>query len=204
MRNMLVFCLLSLLITSLTSCAPQRFRTAYDVTPGNPKGEILDWRYGATDIRIQTSKITKQIMDRWFAKTGYDCICQGKPRIIITEIDNRTNCYIATDMVRDIIEGVAINDGRFTVVVGDSEDEQELNLFMHKLLNDPKYCNSSKPRMGFATAPQFLAKIRITKSVTSDICYDYEDYRMTVTLYDMETQEAIDSAWDVLTKKVRA
>jgi hypothetical protein len=33
--------------------------------------------------------------------------------------------------------------------------------------------------------------------------FDYEDYRMTVTLYDIETKEAIDSAWDVLSKKVR-
>ncbi len=141
-------------------------------------------------------------MDRWLARTGYNCL-NGKPRIIITCIDNRTDHYISTDMIRDIIEGVAIDDGRFTVVVGDSSDEQELDNLMAKITQDPKYANSSRLTPGQATAPQFLAKVRITKAVTSDHFYDYEDYRMTITLYDIETQEAIDSAWDVLTKKVQ-
>jgi hypothetical protein len=42
----------------------------------------------------------------------------------------------------------------------------------------------------------------MTKAVRSDSFCSYEDYRMPVTLYDIETQEAIDSAWDVLSKKV--
>lgn len=192
-----------MLLLSLTGCCDRRFRTAQDITPGNPSGEILDWRYGASDIRIQTTKLTRQLMERWLIKTGYDYnIC--KPRLIITDIDNRTNCYIATDMIRDIIEGVAINDGRFTVLVGDYQDENELDYLMNKVLRDPKYQNSSQLKYGNAIAPQFLAKVRITKSVTSDRFFDYENYRMTIILYDIETQEAIDSAWDVLTKKVRA
>lgn len=142
-------------------------------------------------------------MDRWLEKTGYN-VHNGKPRIVITEIDNRTDNYIPTDMIRDIIECVAIDDGRYTVVVGNARDERELDVFMNKILRDPKYANSSGSiRSGNATVPQFLAKIRITKAVTSDRFYDYEDYRMTVTLYDIETQEAIDSAWDILSKKVR-
>lgn len=200
-KKCLIACLL-LAAGLLASCNCRRIRTAEDITPGNISCEKLDWRYGAGDIRIQTTKLNKQLLDRWFAKTNYD-IQNGKPRLVITEIDNRTDMYIATDMIRDIIECVAIDDGRYTVVVGDTCDEHELNYFMNKILRDPKYNNCSKIQAGNAIAPQFLAKIRLTKAVTSDQFYDYEDYRMTVTLYDIETQEAIDSAWDVLSKKIR-
>lgn len=185
-----------------TSCHSRHVRMAQDITPGNCRGTKLDWRYGAGDIRIQTMKINGQLMDRWFAKTCYD-IRMGKPRIIITEIDNRTDCYISTDMIRDIIESAAIDDGRYSIIVGDTRDEQELDFLMRKILTDPKYSNSSRLQPCQALAPQFLAKVRLTKAVTYDQCYDYEDYRMTVNLYDIETQEAIDSAWDVLTKRVQ-
>src|SRR5947207_730381 len=109
-----------------TSCC-RNVRTAQDITPGNPRCTKLDWRYGAGDIRIQTTKINSILMDRWFSKTCYN-FAYGKPRIIITQIDNRTDCYISTDMIRDIIEGAAIDDGRYTVVVGDLRDEAELNM----------------------------------------------------------------------------
>lgn len=188
-------------LLSLTSCC-RNIRTAQDITPGNYSCEKLDWRYGAGDIKIQTSKLNRQLMDRWFEKTGYD-LYFGKPRIVITEIDNCTDRYISTDMIRDIIETAAIEDGRYKVVVGNTEDERELDLFMNKILHDPKYANGSRLQPNRAIAPQFLAKIRITKAVNSDRFYDYEDYRMSITLYDIETQEAIDSAWDVLCKKVR-
>ena len=190
-----------LLVGATTSSCGRSIRTAVDVTPGNCC-EKLDWRYGAADIRIQTTKINRQLMDRWYCKTGYQGEC-GKPRIIITQIDNRTDQYIPSDMIRDIIEGVAIDDGRYTIVVGDEQDEQELDYLMDKVSCDPKYNNPTRLQEGRASAPQFLAKIRITKAVTSDRFYDYEDYRMTVTLYDIETQEAVDSAWDVLRKQVR-
>jgi len=139
-------------------------------------------------------------MDRWSAKAQRGTL---KPRIVITEIDNRTDMYIATDMIRDIIEGVAANDGRFTIVVGDCRDEFELDAFMQKIQNDPKYHNSSKLTASRATAPQFLGKLRLTKAITQTPRYDYEDYRMTITLYDIETQEIVDSAWDVFKKRVR-
>lgn len=188
-------------LLTTTGCCCRSVRTAVDITPGNFCCEKLDWRYGSADIRIQTSKLSRQLLDRWMAKTGYD-LRNGKPRIVITEIDNLTDCYISTDMIRDIFEGVAIDDGRYTIVVGNYQDERELDYFMQKIIHDPKYRNSSRLEAGLAIAPQFLAKVRITKAVTSDRFYDYEDYRMTVTLYDIETQEAIDSAWDVLSKKV--
>jgi len=66
------------------------------------------------------------------------------------------------------------------------------------------YDNYQGKDTGNATAPEFLAKVRITKAVNSDRFYDYEDYRMTVTLYDIDTQEIVDSAWDVLRKRVKA
>lgn len=141
-------------------------------------------------------------MDRWFVRTNWDCR-NGLPRIVITEIDNRTDCYISTDMIRDIFEGAAINDGRFTITVGDMWDEQELDQRMQRIACDPKYNSQTKPAYGKASAPQFLAKVRITKAVSASKRFDYEDYRMAVTLYDIETQEAVDSAWDVLRKRVQ-
>jgi hypothetical protein len=198
-KNILSLALICTLLLSATSCC-RHPRSAVDITPGNFR-EQLDWRYGAADIRIQTTKINRQLMDRWYAKTGFQpngC----KPRIIITQIDNRTDQYIPTDMVRDIIEGVAIDDGRYTIVVGDAADEDELDDRMNKIMGDPKYNNCSRLTPGLATAPQFMGKIRITKAVRTDCNYTYEDYRFTVTLYDIETQEAIDSAWDVLSKRV--
>lgn len=202
LRRSFIFLSILTFLFSLTSCHHRRLRIAEDITPGNPSCEKLDWRYGAGDIKIQTTKINRQLMDRWFAKTGYD-YAGGKPRVVITEIDNRTDQYIPTDMIRDIIEGVAIDDGRYTILVGDHCDERELDYLIAKISQDPKYNNSSRLLSGKALAPQFLGKIRITKAISSDRFYNYEDYRMTVTLYDIETQEAIDSAWDVLSKKVR-
>lgn len=199
MRSLIHLLTLGTLLMSTTSCY-RHMHTAVDITPGNPC-EKLDWRYGAGDIRIQTTKITRQIFDRWYLKTGYQCQA-GKPRLIITEIDNCTDQYIPTDMMRDIIESVAIDDGRFTVVVGNTCDEQELDELMGKIACHPKYNNATRLRTGQATAPEFLGKIRLTKAVRTDRFYTYEDYRLTVTLYDIETQEAIDSAWDVLSKKV--
>jgi len=189
------------LASTATSCNYRSIRTAQDITPGNYFNEKLDWRYGAGDIRIQTTKINTILMDRWYARTAYNCQ-YGTPRIIITDIDNCTDCYISSEMIRDIIESAAIDDGRYTVVVGNGCDECELDALMNKNLFHPKYSNSSQLLPGKALAPQFLAKIRLTKAVSSDNWYDYEDYRMTVTLYDIETQVAIDSAWDVLRKQV--
>lgn len=188
------------LCSNLGACC-RTTRLAEDITPGNPCTK-MDWRYGAADIRIQTSKITSQLMDRWLLKTGCPCH-EVRPRIIITQIDNRTDGYISTDMIRDIIEGVAVDDGRFTIVVGDVRDERELDAKMGKIRSEYKYANLSQLQDGQATAPKFLAKVRITKAVNSDRRNDYEDYRMTITLYDIETQEVVDSAWDVLSKRVR-
>lgn len=204
MKYMSKLMIISVLVTgSLTSCGyfDRSIRTAEDVTPGNPKGEKLDWRYGATDIKIQTTKVTRQLMNRWFAKTSWD-LRNGKPRIVITQVDNRTDQYISLDMIRDIFEGAAVSDGRFTVVVGDTKDERELDAFMADIVGDPKYSNSTRLNPNSATAPQFLAKVRLTEAVTADAWSDYEDYRMSVTLYDIQTQEVVDTAWDVLTKKV--
>jgi hypothetical protein len=106
-------------------------------------------------------------------------------------------------MVRDIFESCSVDDGRFAIVVGDVKDEKELDLLMQKVQTDGKYSNSSKLTAGQAKAPQFLAKVRLTKAITHQKFFDIEDYRMTVTLYDVETQEAVDSAYDVLRKQVK-
>lgn len=191
-----------LALTLLLAGCGRDIRTAEDITPGNPKETQLSWKYGATDIRIQTGKITKTLVDRWVAKTHYDT-AQGKPRIIITQIDNRTDMVISTDMIRDIVEHVAVDDGRVTMLVGDTKDEQELDTWLKKILNDPKYSKKSRVDNHAVLAPQFLAKLRITKAMTEQKRYDLEDYLMTLTLYDIETQEIVDSATDVLRKKVK-
>ena len=197
-------CSLSLILNSCCHAAYGRsVRTAIDVTPGHccATGPRLDWRYGAGDIRIQTMNVSRCLMDRWYAQTGYD-YGAGKPRIVITEVDNRTDQYVALDTMRDVLESVAATDGRFTVVVGDACDECELDNLMAKNVLSPKYNNSTRLSPGRATAPQFLAKVRLTKAVSSDRRFSYEEYRLAITLYDIETQEIVDTAWDVLHKKV--
>lgn len=187
---------------SVTSCSQKRPRLAHDITPGNRIEKELDWQYGANDMKIQTTKLSKILMDRWYEKTGFIWSAGNKPRVIVTTIDNATDNYIPTDMLRDIFESVAANDGRFTVVVGNPKDEKQLDQFLQKYTHDPKYNPSTKPASNKALAPQFIAKIRLTKAITSQLKYDIEDWRMTITLYDLQTQEIIDSAYDVLRKKV--
>jgi hypothetical protein len=191
------------LALSLILCGCGRnIRTAQDVTPGNAKETCLSWKYGATDIRIQTGKITKELIDRWIARTQYD-LTNGKPRIIVTHVDNRTDMVISNDMIRDIIEHIAVEDGRVTMVVGDSKDEQELDTWLKKITKDPKYAKKSRVDSNEVQAPQFLAKIRIVKAMTEQKRYDIEEYLMTLTLYDVETQQIVDSATDILRKKVQ-
>lgn len=185
----------------LAGCG-RNIRTAEDVTPGNAKETCLNWKYGVTDIRIQTGKITKQLVDRWIARTKYE-ITNGKPRIIVTHIDNRTDMVISNDMIRDIIEHAAVEDGRVNMVVGDTKDEHELDTWLKKITKDPKYARKSRVDENAVQAPQFLAKIRIVKAITEQKRYDIEEYLMTLTLYDLETQEIVDSATDVLRKKVQ-
>jgi hypothetical protein len=193
----------ALLALSLLLCSCGRnIRTAEDITPGNAKETCMSWKYGATDIRIQTTKITKELVDRWVARTKYD-VSAGKPRIIITHIDNRTDMVISNDMIRDIIEHVAVDDGRVTMVVGDTKDEQELDTWLKKITKDPKYSHKSRVDTKKVQAPQFLAKIRIVKAMTEQKRYDIEEYLMTLTLYDLETQKIVDSATDILRKKVQ-
>lgn len=192
---------LSLFLIGATLSGCRNVRTARDVTPGNPS-ERLDWRYGSADIRIQTTKIMGQLMNRWVKKTG--CLWNGHPaRLVVSQVDNCTDRYISTEMVREIFESAAADDGRFIVVVGNACDEAELDHRLDKINLSGKYNPDTLSLPGMATAPEFLVKVRITKAVRADRFYDYEDYRMTVTLYDIETQEIVDSAWDVLCKQVR-
>lgn len=190
---------LSLLV--LSACG-RNIRTAEDITPGHEKETCLDWKYGATDIKIQTSHVTSELMNKWWKIAKEEISTKGKARIILTEVDNRTDQFISTAMIRDIVEEVAIDDGRFSVVAGDSLDEKELDRLLEKTNLDPKYDQRTRPQAGAASAPQFLAKIRITKATTHQKRHDIEHYRFSITLYDIETQEAVDSASDTLYKKV--
>ncbi len=194
-------CAMLLSLVALTACG-RNIRTAQDVTPGHEKETRLDWKYGAMDIKIQTSQVTNALMNRWWAVAKEDLASKGKARIIITDVDNRTDQFISTAMIRDVIEEVAVDDGRFSVVVGDSLDEKELDRLLEKSLRDPKYDLATRPQSGVAKAPQFLAKIRLTKAITHQKTHDLEHYRFSITLYDIETQEAVDTASDTLYKKI--
>ncbi len=141
-------------------------------------------------------------MDSWYRRTGYDCR-KGKPRLIITEIDNRTDQYVCLDMMRDIFESIAVEDGRFTVTVGDARDEAELDYLLDKIVDSDKYSADTQLEPCQVIAPRFLAKVRLTKGTNSTRLCDYEEYRLTVTLYDIQTQQVLDSSWDVLRKQVR-
>ncbi len=188
-------------VAALAACG-RNIRTAEDVTPGHTKETCLDWKYGATDIRIQTEKVTDILMQRWWNVARADLASKGKARIVITEVDNRTDQYISTDMIRDIIEEVAIDDGRFTITVGDVKDSEELDRLLAKVGMDPKYRLETRSEFGQATAPQFLAKIRLTKAVTHQKRSDMEHYRFSITLYDIQSQEAVDSASDTMYKRL--
>jgi Peptidoglycan-synthase activator LpoB len=201
MKHLGILSLSLLTAATLTASCGRHIRMAKDITPGNMQEDQLTYKYGANDIRIQTTKINKQLMDRWYFRTHYDG-AQGKPRIVVTQIENRTDTYIPSDVIRDIIEAAAINDGRYSILVGDAKDEQELDQLMNKIQNDPKYANVSRLEPNQAKAPQFLAKIHLTKTSTELKRSTIEDYRMSVTLYDVQTQEAIDQAYDVLRKQV--
>lgn len=193
--------LVILTAVGLTACG-RNIRTAEDVTPGHEQETCLDWKYGATDIRIQTQKVTDVLMQKWWNISRADLASKGKARIVITQVDNRTDQYISTDMIRDIIEEVAVNDGRFTITVGDVKDSEELDTLLVKAGTDSKYRLETRAQLGQATAPQFLGKIRITKAVTHQKRYDLEHYRFSITLYDIQSQEAVDSASDTMYKKV--
>ncbi len=196
-RSLLLLCPLVML------CACGRnIRTAQDVTPGHEKQACLDWKYGATDIKIQTAHVTSELMKRWWSVTKEELETKGKARIVITEVDNRTDQVISSAMIRDIIEEVAIDDGRFTVVVGDALDEKELDRLLDKTTKNPKYADATRPKRHNATAPAFDARIRITKAITHQKDHDLEHYRFQIVLYDIETQEAVDSASDTMYKKV--
>lgn len=203
MKKIISVSLLALTLVS-SSCAKRHVRQACDITPGNYGCEIMDWTYGAGDIKIQSRNICAHLMDRWYASSDPRVAYGAKPRLTISSVDNRTDMYISTDMIRDIIEGIAVEDGRFEVVVGDCADEQILDATLSDIETNPKYQQSRRPQYGKVKAPEFLAKILITKAVSRTDYYDYEDYRMTVKLFDVETQELIDSASDTLQKKVEA
>jgi hypothetical protein len=160
----------------------------------------LNYRYGANDIFIQTSRLAKTLMDRWFVETKYIPRSTLKPIIQFGTIENKTDSYISLEMIHDIFESVATLDKRFVVVASHSKDENELDLLLKKQIQSEKYSDVTRCIPNQVTAPRFLAKLRITKAKSAGSNFDIEDYRMTMTLYDIETQEIIDQAFDLLRK----
>ncbi len=100
---------------------------------------------------------------------------EGKPLLYIAEVDNRTDWHIDTEMLQDIFTNVAINDGRYDVTM-------------------------EEPDTG--DIPVLRATILLTKKATKLKYFEYEDYIMTITVFDNDNQQKIDSAWDILRKRV--
>lgn len=131
---------------------------------------VVDWRYGASEMRIQTGRAAGDLMDRWFAKTGHDSD-QKCPHIFVSKFNNLTDCFIPEEIVRDALEKAALDDGRFSIAVGKRRGK-----------------------------PTLLAKVSLSRDVFSGSLGDVEVYQLTIGLYDAESDTLLDSAKDVLCK----
>ncbi|MBB65571.1 MAG: hypothetical protein CMO81_10970 [Waddliaceae bacterium] len=175
---------------------------AFVIAPVEPVQKTS--RYTADDLCYQSALVAKQLIDRWENQFEKQIDKKEKPRLLINDLDNRTDVPLSHKDVSKYLDLIAAKDGRFTVKLGNTQDEQENDMMMDRYLSDPHYSTDATPDHPNGKAPQFLTKIRLSKAVTSDQVYNYEDYRLSILLYDIETQELIDSAWDVLRKQDRS
>ncbi len=187
-----------LLLLSATSCSLNKI--AHNFSINNSRATVVDWRYGASEIRIQTCKATRTLIERWLAKTS-SCQSTDCPRIIITKFKNCTDCYIPCEMIRDAVEEAALDDGRFTILMCDPKSEQKLTGCMSKTQRHPKYRYPAAPSPDGNSGPKFFGKICLTKISSTDPACQLEEYHLALDLYDAETEELVDSAQDILYKK---
>ena len=139
---------------------------------------VVDWRYGASEIRVQAGNASRALMERWFATTGHDCH-KIRPRLLIVNFNNETDCYIPQDVVCDAIFRAASDDGRYSMELG-----------------------ATNPRINSWHRPTFIGEITLSKELTPGTSCDIEKFRLTIDLYETESKEFIDSAQDILWKKL--
>lgn len=154
------------------------------------------WEYGPSVIRAQTVVILKQLIDDWYVKNGerFD-----KPRILLTRINNTTGEYIASNEVRAAFQSAADEDGRFTVILEDVVDNCEFNQVTNAFDKIQKREDEARIKEGEKIIPDFFAKIRFKKVGTSP----YEEYWMTIALYDVETKELIGSGSNIFRRNLK-
>ncbi len=89
MKRLIILALgMGSLLSLTTSCASRCVRPAVNITPGSC-GEKMDWRYGATDIRIQTSRVTRQLMDKWYIRANQGHTIQVSYLLLVIVV-----CYL--------------------------------------------------------------------------------------------------------------
>lgn len=154
------------------------------------------WEYGPSIIRKQTIAILKPLIDEWYAKNGerFD-----KPRILLTRINNTTGEYIASNEVRAAFQSAADDDGRFTVILEDVVDDCEFKRVTNAFDKIQKSEDEIRVKDGEKIIPDFFAKIRFQKVKACP----FEEYWMTIALYDIETKELIGSGTNVFRRKLR-
>ncbi len=186
---------------SFTGCRG-KIHTVQDLT-GTPRiGERIDWRYNAQDVRLQAKYIMKELVTRWYNNTGYKAIHHVTPHIIFAEIENRSDAFISLEAFQDVLHALSIEDTRYTVEVHNVQNERELNALISKMKENPHYAPTSKVHVDQVLPPQIFAKFYLSHEVSSGNQVEYLDYRMTITFYDFETREPIDSISDTLRKKI--
>jgi hypothetical protein len=166
------------------------------IEPYNYGENAQCWEYGPSVIRAQTITILKPLMDDWYAKNGerFD-----KPRILLTRINNTTGEYIASNEVRAAFQSAADDDGRFTVILEDVADDCEFNRVTNAFDKIQKREDEIRVKEGEKIIPDFFAKIRFKKV---EAC-PYEEYWMTIALYDVETKALIGSGTNVFRRQLR-
>jgi len=175
-----------------TSCSRGRL----DIEPYDYGENPQCWEYGPAAIRAQTAAIMKPLMDDWYAKNGerFD-----RPRILLTNINNTTGEYIASNEVRGAFDSVADQDGRFTVIIADAVDNCEFKRVTNEFDKIQKSEDEIRVKDGEKIIPDFFAKIRFKKVETCS----YEEYWMTIALYDVGTKELIGSGSNVFRRQLR-
>jgi len=188
----MLFRLFSLCLISasvLTGCSYTRMFSDY--TPVYFE-EVTESPCQPEEIQQQFAFIIGQLLDRLLTDNRYTCQ-NGKPLFVFTGMENFSDLEISSGMILDIIEEVSIIDGRFITDGKFLKDEEELGSVINKIIRSLKCSSFYRVPDYYKGFPQFLTKITLEKNLHSECCPSYENYCMTVTLYDPYTKEEVDS-----------
>jgi hypothetical protein len=138
--------------------------------------------YRTEDLYKQVNWASRQLMNRWFKRTGHEYQREGRPQLIIAEIDNRADTYLPPTIVRAIFQDVAEEDGRYISVPSPVVEEGD---------------RSNRYRR---PAPILMATVRLAKNEQRVEDTHHQSYRLSITLFNEGNEQAIDTAWSDLDK----